>query len=207
MNLARVARCLTAAYVLLVWNRAHAAPYGRTTADMYRTYNSTTAGFGYRYLAWRALLPADPKLPMPLLPAEAVLWSPALATSTRAVAGSLAAAVAPAAPSSPNLQSFVFRAAYVFPNPSRHGAAVTFRLQAGRADSASLSVYNFSGRRVLETGMGSPTTLDDGNGLGPQITYSQSWSPTGSGMFMYVIVARKSGQSDIVRTGKFAVVK
>ena len=54
-----------------------------------------------------------------------------------------------------------------------------------------------------------PAVLDDGNGLGPQITYDHVWnvSGVGFGVYSYVIRARKSGSADIVRTGKIGVIK
>ena len=103
-----------------------------------------------------------------------------------------------------------FRAAYAFPNPSRKGASVTFRIQPGLADSIEVRVYDAAGRKVHESGnfrhMG---TIDDLNGLGAQNSYDHVWdvSGVGSGVYRYVIVARRAGQSAITRTGKVGVIK
>jgi hypothetical protein len=51
--------------------------------------------------------------------------------------------------------------------------------------------------------------LDDGNGLGAQDTYDHVWdvSGVGSGVYTYVLTAKKSGQTDIHKSGKIGVVK
>jgi hypothetical protein len=106
--------------------------------------------------------------------------------------------------------SFGFKAAYAFPNPSRGGAAVTFRVQPGLADSVEVRVYDLSGRRVHSSSdFRSLGAYDDGNGSGAQYTYDHVWDVSGvaSGVYAYVVVVRKAGQADIRKTGKVAVVK
>lgn len=104
---------------------------------------------------------------------------------------------------------FVFRDLYAFPNPSRRGAPVTIRLQAGLADSVEVSVYDLSGRRVAGGGAEGPVFLDDGNGKGPQFTYDFHWDARGaaSAVYLYAVSARKQGRSGIGRTGKVALIK
>jgi|GEM_PF-1601143 len=109
----------------------------------------------------------------------------------------------------PAAEAFGLRARYAFPNPSNHGAPIDFRLQPGLADSVDLHIYNAAGRRILTTTINSANTIDDGNGLGPQDTYDYIWAVggVGSGVYTYVFVAHKSGEADIVATGKAAVIK
>lgn len=105
---------------------------------------------------------------------------------------------------------FGFKAAYAFPNPSRSGAAVTFRVQPGPADSITVRVYDVAGRKVHESyDFRSLGAFDDGNGLGQQFTYEHVWdvSGVGSGVYTYAVVARKAGERDIRKAGKVAVVK
>lgn len=105
--------------------------------------------------------------------------------------------------------SFRFRDLYAFPNPSRRGERVIFRLQVGLADSVELNVYDISGRLVHRASFGRPELLDDGNGKGAQYTYDYPWDvgAFGSGVYIYAVTARKAGQADIRKVGKSAVLK
>ncbi|MBI5200618.1 MAG: T9SS type A sorting domain-containing protein, partial [Elusimicrobia bacterium] len=106
--------------------------------------------------------------------------------------------------------SFGFKAAYVFPNPVRGVSSVTIRVQPGQADSVEVRVYDLSGRKIYSSSnFTNQGALDDGNGLGAQFTYDHVWdiSGVGSGVYQYVITAKKSGQADIHKTGKLGVIK
>ncbi|MCR4294589.1 MAG: hypothetical protein NUW21_03585, partial [Elusimicrobia bacterium] len=105
---------------------------------------------------------------------------------------------------------FGLKAAYAFPNPVRGQGAVTIRVQPGLADSVEVRVYDVSGRKVHESSAFTDRgAFDDGNGLGAQFTYDHVWgvSGVGSGVYTYIVVARKAGQSDIRKTGRIGVVK
>ncbi|MBI3298900.1 MAG: DUF4082 domain-containing protein [Elusimicrobia bacterium] len=104
---------------------------------------------------------------------------------------------------------FGFKAAYIFPNPVRGVKAATFRLQPGLAGGADVRVYDLTGRLVHSSSEFTDRgAFDDGNGLGPQFTYEHLWdvSGIGSGVYFYVVAARKDGQTE-TRTGKLAIVK
>jgi len=110
----------------------------------------------------------------------------------------------------PAQNPFGLLASYAFPNPARGGAAATFRLQlSAPADDVELRVYSPSGRQVVSASLGAPSTLDDGNGLGAQLTYDRVWNVggTGNGVYRYTFVAHKAGQRDVVATGKVAVIR
>ncbi len=103
-----------------------------------------------------------------------------------------------------------FKAAYAFPNPVRGRNTVTLRVQPGLADSVEVRVYDLSGRKVhASSSFNNLGAFDDGNGLGPQFTYDHVWdvSGIGSGVYRYVVTAKKAGQTDIAKSGKVAVVK
>lgn len=105
---------------------------------------------------------------------------------------------------------FGLKAAYAFPNPVRGQNFVTIRIQPGLADSVEVRVYDLSGRKVHSSSdFTLNPNLNDGNGLGAQYTYDHVWnvSGVGSGVYTYVVVARKAGQSDVRKTGKIGVVK
>jgi sugar lactone lactonase YvrE/N-acetylneuraminic acid mutarotase len=98
---------------------------------------------------------------------------------------------------------------YAFPNPSRNGVPVIFRLQPGLADSVEVRVYDLSGRKVHSSSDFRFSVLDDGNGKGTQNTYDHAWdvSGVGSGVYTYVIKASRAGQPPIVKSGKAGVIK
>ncbi|MBI2787228.1 MAG: hypothetical protein HYX59_00970 [Elusimicrobia bacterium] len=108
------------------------------------------------------------------------------------------------------LDDFGLRDGYAYPNPSRNGSAVTFRMQPGSVDSIEVRVYDLSGRKIHSSSdfrfLGA---IDDGNGKGVQNTYDHIWSASGvgSGVYTFVMTARKAGQSDIRKTGKVGVIR
>ncbi|PIR18615.1 MAG: hypothetical protein COV48_06545, partial [Elusimicrobia bacterium CG11_big_fil_rev_8_21_14_0_20_64_6] len=80
------------------------------------------------------------------------------------------------------IDDFVLRDGYVFPNPSRNGSAVTFRMQPGSADSVEVRVYDLSGRKVHSSSdFRFRGAVDDGNGKGAQNTYDHVWDVSGIG--------------------------
>ncbi|MDO8628865.1 MAG: hypothetical protein Q7R41_00080, partial [Phycisphaerales bacterium] len=108
------------------------------------------------------------------------------------------------------LDDFVLRDGYAFPNPSRNGSVVTFRIQPGSVDAIDLRVYDLAARKVHSSSdfrfLGA---IDDGNGKGVQNTYDHHWnvSGVGSGIYTFVMRAKKAGQPDIRKTGKVGVIR
>jgi sugar lactone lactonase YvrE len=115
----------------------------------------------------------------------------------------------PAVPAAAADSTFAFRDLYVFPNPARGGVRQVIRVQVGVADSVSVNVYDVSGEQVYAGSFGAPAVLDDGNGKGPRWTYDLAWDVggAGSGVYVYVVTAKKSGQADIKKSGRLAVLK
>lgn len=106
--------------------------------------------------------------------------------------------------------SLGFKALYAFPNPVRGVKLVTLRVQPGLADSVTVRIYDVSGRKVHESSNFTDRgAFDDGNGLGQQYTYDHVWdvSGIGSGVYTYVVTARKTGQGEVRKTGRLGVVK
>lgn len=114
------------------------------------------------------------------------------------------------APMTAAQDEFYFRDSYAFPNPSRGGSLVTFRIQPGLADSVEVRVYDLSGRKIHGssdfTFLGA---IDDGNGKGAQNTYDHAWNVggVGSGVYNFVIKASRAGHKSITKSGKVGVVK
>lgn len=114
------------------------------------------------------------------------------------------------APTTVAQDEFYYRDSYAFPNPSRGGALVTFRIQPGLAETIELRVYDLSGRNIHSssdfTFLGA---IDDGNGKGAQNTYDHAWnvSGVGSGVYNYVIKASQRGHKPITKNGKVGVIR
>ena len=101
------------------------------------------------------------------------------------------------------IDAFYLREAYAFPNPVRGVSAVTLRIQPGLADSIEVRVYDLAGQKIH-------SSSDFRFGVvGGENTYDHAWnvSGVGSGVYNFVIRARKAGQTDIVKTGKIGVIK
>ena len=66
-----------------------------------------------------------------------------------------------------------------------------------------------AGRKVHSSSDFRFSVLDDGNGRGNQNTYDHVWdvSGIGSGVYTFVITAKKAGQKDIRKTGRVGVIK
>lgn len=119
-------------------------------------------------------------------------------------------AAAPAVPAAVAADpAFVFRDLYAFPNPARGSSRQTIRVQVGLADSVDVNVYDVSGEKVFAGSFGAPSVLDDGNGKGPQWTYDLVWDAgsAASGVYVYVVTAKKAGQGEIRRPGRLAVIR
>jgi hypothetical protein len=104
---------------------------------------------------------------------------------------------------------FVLRDAYAFPSPARRQERPVIRAQVGLADSVGVAIYDVSGQAVHAASLGSAKVLDDGNGKGPQWTYDYAWdtSGVGSGVYFYVLTAKKAGHEDINVIKKIGVLK
>lgn len=95
--------------------------------------------------------------------------------------------------------AFSWKELYAYPNPVHRGA-VTFRAQPGQVDGLELRVYDSSGRPVH-----SSSDFRDRGAL----TYEHVWDVSGvaSGVYAYVVTARKAGRSELRKSGKLGIVK
>lgn len=116
------------------------------------------------------------------------------------------AAASPAA--APAQASFALGEVYAFPNPAVGGQTPTVHVEAGAADSVDIRIYDLAGDLAHEASLaGAPALIDDGQG--PQPAYEHRWdsSGAGSGVYVYVVRARKAGHADLKAVGKLALVK
>ncbi|MFH1723767.1 MAG: PKD domain-containing protein [Elusimicrobiota bacterium] len=119
--------------------------------------------------------------------------------------GGKAASAGPAAEGAD--PTFALRDVYVFPNPAVDGARPVIHAAVGIADKVTLRVYNVAGQQVHQATLeGAPPVIDDGSG--PKYAYEYVWDGRiPSGVYLYTIVAEKSGEASIRKAGKFAVVR
>ncbi|MFH1725297.1 MAG: PKD domain-containing protein [Elusimicrobiota bacterium] len=103
--------------------------------------------------------------------------------------------------------SFALREAYVFPNPAAGGARPVIHAAVGIADKVTLRIYNLAGQQAHQATLeGAPPVIDDGSG--PKYAYEFVWDGRiPSGVYLYTIVAEKSGEASIRKAGKLAVVR
>ncbi|MFH1725560.1 MAG: PKD domain-containing protein [Elusimicrobiota bacterium] len=119
----------------------------------------------------------------------------------------------PAAAGSPSVSAggadptFALRDLYVFPNPAVGGSVPTIHIAVGVADKVTIRIYNVAGQQVHQATMESaPPVIDDGSG--PKYAYEYAWDGRiPSGVYLYTVVADKSGEASIRKAGKFAVVR
>ncbi len=114
---------------------------------------------------------------------------------------------APGYPQSSADPAFRLGEVYVYPDPARGGAVPTFHIEAGLADRVEIYIYNVAGELVHKAALsGAPQVIDDGQG--PQYAYEYQWNGRiPSGVYLYLVKARKSGYGGLKKTGRFAVVR
>ncbi|TPW18357.1 MAG: hypothetical protein FD129_3 [bacterium] len=103
--------------------------------------------------------------------------------------------------------SFLLRDIYAFPNPAVRGQRPVLHAAVGIADKVTFRLYDIAGTPVNEATLdGAPQVIDDGSG--PKYAYEYIWEGhIPSGVYLYVVVAEKSGHAPIKRVGKLAVVR
>ena len=96
---------------------------------------------------------------------------------------------------------------YAFPNPAKHGKKPTVHVEAGIAESVEFRFYDTSGELVHRAELrGSPQIIDDGQG--PEYAYEYPWEgQIPSGTYLCAITAHKSGEPDLKRTCRIAVIR
>jgi hypothetical protein len=112
--------------------------------------------------------------------------------------------LAPAAPATAAVDpGFSAGAVYAFPNPAS-GVAPTIHLEVGLADMIELKIYDAAGELVHEASLsGAPAAV---NGV-PAYEYAWDTSSVASGLYLFRARARRSGYSDILLSGKVAVLR
>ncbi|MBI5244035.1 MAG: T9SS type A sorting domain-containing protein [Elusimicrobia bacterium] len=92
---------------------------------------------------------------------------------------------------------------YVFPNPARAGAKPVIHVEVGKADQVIIKIYNVAGQQVHEASIDRAAQI-----IGSEYAYEHAWEGhIPSGVYFYVVEAKKSGYASIRRTGKLAVVR
>ncbi|MCG2725367.1 MAG: right-handed parallel beta-helix repeat-containing protein [Elusimicrobia bacterium] len=103
---------------------------------------------------------------------------------------------------------FKFGEIYAFPNPAKRGTNPTLHIEAGIADKIDINIYDVSGQMVKSATLtNSPQLIDDGQGL--QYAYEWTWdvSNIGSGIYIYIVTAHKSGYGSLKAIKKVGIIK
>ncbi|MDD5687084.1 MAG: hypothetical protein PHE88_04545 [Elusimicrobia bacterium] len=101
--------------------------------------------------------------------------------------------------------AFVLGEIYSYPNPAKNGKTPTIHIECGIADKIEIKIYNIAAEHVhsVELNGTQPLTINS------KYCYEYNWdiSNVASGVYIYVIRAKKAGYPDIKATGKAAVVR
>ena len=93
---------------------------------------------------------------------------------------------------------------YSFPNPAKRGKWPTIHFESGIADRVEINIYDIAGELALSSEItDKPAIIND------KYAYEYSWnvSSVASGVYIYLIRARKSGEKEIKVIKKLAVIK
>lgn len=97
---------------------------------------------------------------------------------------------------------------YVFPNPVSRGQKPVLRMELDWADSATIEIFDVSGRKVHEAAFPHPPQpLRPYGGFSARPGYEYRWEGNiSSGLYLYVVQATK-GNARVIKTGQFAVTR
>ena len=98
----------------------------------------------------------------------------------------------------PNVTAFELGEVYAYPNPAKAGQRPTIYVEAAGADSVEIRLYDLSGRLLQEASLAGPQEA---------FTHALDVSKLGSGVYIYVVSARKPGEPVRRATGKVALIK
>jgi len=93
---------------------------------------------------------------------------------------------------------------YSFPNPAKRGKWPTIHFESGIADRVEINIYDIAGELVH-----SSEITDKPEVINNKYAYEYGWnvSNIASGVYIYLIRAKKSGEKEIKVVKKLAVVK
>ncbi|OGS22805.1 MAG: hypothetical protein A2252_10795 [Elusimicrobia bacterium RIFOXYA2_FULL_39_19] len=101
--------------------------------------------------------------------------------------------------------TFRLRDIYAYPNPAKNGANSIIHIECGIADNVEIKIYNIAGEKIAQQ------QIDASN---PQIInntycyeYTLNANTVASGVYIYYILAEKSGEQPIKVIKKLAVIQ
>jgi hypothetical protein len=101
-------------------------------------------------------------------------------------------------------EAFALGEVYAFPNPAKPDQTPKIHVEAGLADAVRIDIYDMAGDLVhsAEVAGGAASVI---NG---KYAYEYPWEQKpASGVYIYIIKARKHGFPELRKTGKMAVVR
>jgi len=105
----------------------------------------------------------------------------------------------------PPVSDFVLGEVYSYPNPAKRGKCPTLHIEVGLADILEVRIYNVAGELVHSAEI-SGSNYKTING---KYAYEYNWdiSNIASGVYIYLVRAKKNGYHDIKVQGKCAIIK
>jgi len=93
---------------------------------------------------------------------------------------------------------------YSFPNPAKRGKCPTIHIESGIADRVEINIYDIAGELVHSSEITDKPEIING-----KYAYEYRWnvSNVASGVYIYLIRARKSGEKEIKVVKRLAIVK
>ncbi|MEW6557720.1 MAG: hypothetical protein AB1349_10250 [Elusimicrobiota bacterium] len=93
---------------------------------------------------------------------------------------------------------------YAYPNPAKQGVFPKIHIEVGLADKLQINLYNIAGEIVHSVELYEPPSV-----INDKYVYEYAWnvSDIASGIYIYTIKAKKSGEHDIKAQGKVAIIR
>jgi hypothetical protein len=102
----------------------------------------------------------------------------------------------------PQNTAFVLGDIYTYPNPAKL-TQPTFHVETGIADAVNIKVFNIAGEKVYDTDLGGQPLLNNN-----KYSYEHKLDKTlASGVYICYVKTSKSGEGDLTRTFKFAIIR
>ncbi len=100
--------------------------------------------------------------------------------------------------------TFKLNEAYAYPNPAYNGSRPTIHIECGIADSVEIRIYDVAGELLHDRRIDGPPVI-----INNMYAYEYTWDSGGqaSGVYVYVVLAKKAGDNPIKIMKKLALIK
>ena len=100
---------------------------------------------------------------------------------------------------------FIIGEIYSYPNPAKNGKLPVIHIECGLADRIIITIYNIAGEQVHDAEISG----SDWNIIDDKYSYEYEWNikEIARGIHIFSVRAVKSGEKDIIKVNKLAVIK